>query len=173
VYFNTGIHEPAVRLDEKEVAFCASRAPACHTAGQRGYDLGAKRRAIEAVSRCKMLALFLLPVATQLSEWYLKLVYINDYDRGRGYPIIKLSFADLSGANLAKIDLTKADLSGANLANADLRNAALRRANLSGANLSGANLSGADLFRAEVTTAQLNTAQFLHGATMPDGSIHP
>ena len=42
MYFNAGVHEPAVRLYEKEVAFCASRAPACHSARQSGYDLGAK-----------------------------------------------------------------------------------------------------------------------------------
>ena len=92
--------------------------------------------------------------------------------------IIDLRGADLSGADLSGIELSGLDLRGANLRGAHLNDAGLNGADLSGVDLtgvdlSGADLSGADLSGAKVRNKQLAQAKSLHGAIMPDGSIHP
>jgi uncharacterized protein YjbI with pentapeptide repeats len=76
--------------------------------------------------------------------------------------------ANLSGARLAGADLRGADLRGADLSGSDLRGADLREANLdggtctgvdlSGANVSEANLSGCDLSGADLSEANLSGA---------------
>ena len=88
-----------------------------------------------------------------------------------------LNWADLSRANLEKAELCKTELVGAKLIKADLPGAnlsgvILRYADLSRAVLFGADLTDADLTGATITLEQLAQAASLHGATLPDGSIH-
>jgi hypothetical protein len=62
-------HEPAVRLDEQEVVFCASRDPACHTAKAKAGTMRGQKRVIETISRCEMLDLFVIyPIKFTVSQ---------------------------------------------------------------------------------------------------------
>jgi Pentapeptide repeats (8 copies) len=94
-----------------------------------------------------------------------------------GNSTVNLSGADLSGENLFAADLSGANLQGATLLGANLSGATLDRADLHFADLSKANLNVAQLNFAELTGTtiapeQLAQVLLLHGAIMPNGSIH-
>ena len=127
------------------------------------------------------------------AKWLLVWRIRNGDAKGKAFPGVDLSEAnlycgflqgtDLSGANLTGVDLrggslSDAVLTGADLTGADLESADLRRAYLGGAILSGADLRWADLSEANlsgtiVTDEQLALARSLKDAIMPDGSRHP
>ncbi|MFN3927261.1 MAG: pentapeptide repeat-containing protein [Pseudanabaenaceae cyanobacterium] len=77
----------------------------------------------------------------------------------------------LQGANLYRANLFRANLLGANLQGADLREANLIGADFSGANLTGANLKGARVGYGDRIMVKF-TGAILHGAILPDGSVH-
>ena len=102
--------------------------------------------------------------------------------RGAALSGADLYHVNLSGADLREADLRGANLTGARLRRADLGWADLRRAQLAGADLGladlfqahldGADLSYANLERSNATGHQLSLASSLHGAILPDGSVH-
>jgi uncharacterized protein YjbI with pentapeptide repeats len=88
-----------------------------------------------------------------------------------------LTQANLDGANLKDAILSKANLLaasfwGTNLKSARLNEASLMAATLKSATLFMARLDGTNLSFTDVTAAQLQETESLHGATLPDGTIH-
>jgi|SRR5450755_1961090 uncharacterized protein YjbI with pentapeptide repeats len=93
------------------------------------------------------------------------------------FPVVNLTYADLTNADLSTLSLTNADLewvllNNANLSGTTLDLSDLNQANLSAADLSTAYLSGASLYKANLQGANLSAAHLqIYKYNLPPGAF--